>query len=421
MPTMSVIAYIKPSKWISYDLARVAGPLIEAKSAVMSLTNVPYQRAWAERLQDIQLKQEVAGTSRIEGADFTENELDAALRGETAEEALTRSQKQARAAVNTYRWISSLPDDRPIDAELVKDIHRRIVTGCDDDHCEPGGLRKSGENVTFGAPRHRGVEGGHECTSVFLELIDAVNGEFRGHDILIRALAFHYHIGAMHPFLDGNGRTARAVEALMLQRAGLRDGTFIALSNYYYDEKTSYLRALSAVKSNGGDMTAFLSFGLTGIAVQCKRLLNEINTNISKALFRDISNDLFHRLASSRKRVIADRQLAIIHLLLEEGEVDLSAAFRRLKPIYNVKNNPWAAFTRDAFSLENLGAIEFDFQPRENPKRVSMKLRLTWPTEITETEFFRKTRSMPRVKNLKYLAFEGNTRSAADDVSKPLK
>ncbi|MCA6114352.1 Fic family protein [Bradyrhizobium sp. WSM 1738] len=220
---------------------------------------------------------------------------------------------------------------------MVRDIHRRIVTGCDDDHCEPGGLRKDGENVTFGAPRHRGSEGGRECTSAFNELIDAVNGEFRAHDILIRALAFHYHIGAMDPFLDGNGRNARAVEALMPQRA--RDGTFIALSNYYYDEKTSYLRTLSSVKSNGGDMTAFLAFGLTGIAVQCKRLLNEINTNISKALFRDISNDLFHRLASSRKRVIADRQLAIIHLLLEEGEMDVSAAFGRLKPIYNVKNN----------------------------------------------------------------------------------
>lgn len=51
----------------------------------------------------------------------------------------------------------------------------------------------------------------------------------------------------MHPFLDGNGRTARAVEALMLQRAGLRDALFIAMSNYYYDEKTVYLAALAEV------------------------------------------------------------------------------------------------------------------------------------------------------------------------------
>jgi Fic family protein len=402
MCDMSAIAYVKPGKWINYDLMAVAGPLIEAKSAVMSLTNVPYQKAWAEKLQNIQLKQEVAGTSRIEGADFTENELDAAIQGETAEEALTRSQKQARAAVNTYRWISALSDDQPIDANLVREIHRRIITGCDDDHCEPGALRKQDENVTFGAPRHRGVEGGRECTGAFNDLIDSVNAEFRGHDILIRALAFHYHIGAMHPFLDGNGRTARAVEALMLQRAGLRDGTFIALSNYYYDEKANYLRTLSSVKAQNGDMTEFLMFGLTGIAFQCKRLLNEINTNISKALFRDISNDLFHRLSSTRKRVIADRQLAIIHLLLEEGEMDVYVLFRRLKAIYNLRN-PWGAFTRDLFPLDNLGAVELDFN---KTKSVQVKLRLSWPTEITETEFFRKTRDMPKVKNLKYLAYD---------------
>ena len=59
---------------------------------------------------------------------------------------------------------------------------------------------------------------------------------FRGHDILIQALAAHYHFAAMHPFLDGNGRTARALEALMLGGAGLRDTCFIAMSNYYYEE-----------------------------------------------------------------------------------------------------------------------------------------------------------------------------------------
>lgn len=68
---------------------------------------------------------------------------------------------------------------------------------------------------------------------------------FRGHDSLIQALALHYHFAAIHPFLDGNGRTARALEALMLQRTGLRDTLFIAMSNYYYYEhKVGYLNAL---------------------------------------------------------------------------------------------------------------------------------------------------------------------------------
>jgi Fic family protein len=104
----------------------------------------------------LELKREIAGTSRIEGAEFTEKELDAAMR-ETPEQLGTRSQKQAAAAVSTYRWIATLPADRPVDEALVAHVHRLLVTGCDDDHCPPGELRRGDVNVTFGAPRHRGV------------------------------------------------------------------------------------------------------------------------------------------------------------------------------------------------------------------------------------------------------------------------
>jgi hypothetical protein len=47
-----------------------------------------------EELQNIQLKMEVAGTSQIEGAEFAGNELDVAIKAETPEELLTRSQNR---------------------------------------------------------------------------------------------------------------------------------------------------------------------------------------------------------------------------------------------------------------------------------------------------------------------------------------
>ena len=68
--------YVKPRHWLRYDPLRVASELAEAKAAVLSLTTIPYQRRWVEALQEVQLKREVAGTSRIEGAEFTERELD---------------------------------------------------------------------------------------------------------------------------------------------------------------------------------------------------------------------------------------------------------------------------------------------------------------------------------------------------------
>ena len=85
-----MIPYRKPTNWIAYDAREITAALVEAKSTVLSLSTVPYQRAWVEKLQMIELKREVAGTSKIEGAEFTDRELDVAL-NETPQQLLTRA------------------------------------------------------------------------------------------------------------------------------------------------------------------------------------------------------------------------------------------------------------------------------------------------------------------------------------------
>ena len=392
------ILYTLPSQWLHYDARALVAVLTDAKAGVLSLTTMPIQRGWVEELQAIQLKREVAGTSRIEGADFTENELEEALR-ETPEQLLTRSQRQAHAAVRTYRWIASLADDRPISADLIRKIHAFIVTGADDDHCPPGILRGKDQNVVFGRPRHRGVEGGAECERAFTSLMKAVQQEFPQHDLLIQALALHYHFAALHPFLDGNGRTARAVEALMLQRAGLRDSLFIAMSNYYYDEKEAYLATLKEVRERGHDLTPFLHFGLKGIAQQCQRLFREIRRNVSKALYRNVMHDLFKRLESDRKRVLAKRQLKILEVLLERDSLELEQLVNAVDRHYFQLKNPMKALIRDVNQLISLRAITAE---KSEVGKYRIRLRLEWATEITETAFFEAVKRFPQAKT--YLA-----------------
>lgn len=389
-----MIKYKLPDDWIRYDFGKVANDLMLAKAAILSLTNIPYQRSWTDQLQVVQLKREVAGTSRIEGADFTDRELEAAMK-ETPEQLHTRSQRQAAAAVRAYRWIAALPQDRPMDEGLIKEVHRQIITGADDDHCPPGQLRGRDVNVTFGVPLHRGAEGGEECETVFDGLCRAAQQEFQGHDPLIQALALHYHFAAMHPFLDGNGRTARALEALMLQRVGLKDTLFIAMSNYYYEEKNSYLKALAAVRTADHNLSEFLTFGLKGIAIQCNRLFDEIRKNVAKALFRNVMFDLFNRLRTTRKRVIAERHIDILKRLLAVDKLSLEELTEQTKGIYAPLKNPYKALIRDINYLIRLKAIGFTKLP-EN--RYELFARLQWPTEITETEFFRSVKEMPKAK-----------------------
>jgi len=302
--------------------------------------------------------------------------------------------------MQTYKWISTIRDDVPFTKELVCETHRLIVTGGDDDHCVPGKLREKDHNVIFGSPPHRGCEGGDECVSAFDKLIDAVQLGFREHDPLIQALALHYHFAAMHPFEDGNGRTARALEALFLQRAGMRDSTFIAMSNFYYDEKKNYLATLSEVRKREYDLTPFLKFGLRGIALQSQRLANEIRRHVSIEVFRSLMFDFFGRLQTKRKRVIAKRQIAILEHILSFPEIEWGDLYKDIIKLYGDVLNKDKAVIRDINHLLSLGAIAFRRDQIEKTKdvRIMFWARLQWPTEITETEFFRKVSTLPRVK-----------------------
>ncbi|MBI1785082.1 Fic family protein [Candidatus Sumerlaeota bacterium] len=394
-----MIRYRLPENWIKFDLASLAEQFIAAKAAIKTLGSFPFQRDWVEELQRLELRREVAGTSRIEGADFTENELDEALK-ESPAQLFTRSQRQAHAAAETYRWIATIPDDRPVDADLICEIHRRMVTGADDDHCPPGVIRGKDQNVNFGAPRHRGAEGGGECKVAFGKLIGAINGPFRNLDPLLRGLAAHYHIAAVHPFLDGNGRTARALEILFLQRAGLRDICFIAVSNYYYEEKQQYLQSLTSSREAGHDLRPFFLFALRGLELQAERLIQTIRNRLSRVVFRNLAHELFDKLTSERKRIIAKRQLAILDLLLgtDRPLQMMEIQYELFKgTVYRGLKNRETAFLRDLEGLVQLSVIEVLPESVREPliPGLAIRLKMKWPEEITGTEFYRKLKSRP--------------------------
>ena len=199
----------------------------------------------------------------------------------------------------------------------------------------------------------------------------------------------------MHPFLDGNGRTARALEALMLQRVGLRDTLFIAMSNYYYEQKVGYLNALNETRQAEHDLTTFLKFALRGIESQCRRLFGEIKLQVTKALYRNTVTDLFGQMKSPRKRVVSNRHVQLLNLLLDEEEIKLAELTKRTAHFYRVKN-PYKAMIRDLNYLIELKAIAAKRLPEGTEFLIS--IRLEWPMQITETEFFRRAKEMPKAK-----------------------
>jgi Fic family protein len=388
MTTVNVSRYVPPRRWIHYDKAAILEQLVEAKTASGVLRQLPYLPQWIETMHQEQLRLEAAGTSRIEGAEFTPQEENEALAPDSKNSTeLTYSQRQLRAAEAAYKWIDSQPPDHPVNREFVLEVHRRIVTGCEDDHCEPGALRGFEHNVTFGSPRCRGAEGGDGCRDAFDALCNAIGGEFREHDGIIQAMASHYHIGAMHPFGDGNGRTARALEAFMLRKAGVNDRVMVSLSNYYYNHKEEYLGALFESRQVGHDLTPFLRFALPAVAERCNVVAGQILLNHKRVLFREFARSLFGQLRSPRRRVLAERQLQMLETLLDSPSIEPGDFFRRTLAHYQNLKHPDRAQVRDLIGLFDLRAVVF----HDN----HISINMGWPQQFSRSELLDWYEHMP--------------------------
>ena len=388
MEPPAISSYTIPQRWIRYDPTAVFESLVQAKAAAGVLNRMPYLPRWIEQVHEEQLRLEAAGTSRIEGAEFTQREQEEALAPDPpALAGLTHSQRQLRAADATYRWMRAQPADRWVTTEFILETHRRIVTGCDDDHCEPGALRPPGWNVTFGTPPCRAAEGGAECRTAFDALCAAIGGEFRQHDRITQAIAIHYHAGSMHPFGDGNGRTARALEAFMLRQAGVNEMVMISLSNYYYEHKDEYLATLFASRSGGHDLTPFLRFALGAVAERCNAVAAEIAVNHQRTLFREFARSLFGQLRSPRRRALGGRQLRVLEVLLHVDSIGLHELANRVWSDYDGLKYPDRAFVRDLVGLLELSAITLD------DGRVAVNL--DWPRQSSESELLQQLESMP--------------------------
>ena len=191
-------------------------------------------------------------------------------------------------------------------------------------------------------------------------------------------MALHYHIGAMHPFGDGNGRTARGLEAFMLRRAGVNELVMVSLSNYYYEHKEEYLAALSASRRSGHDLTPFLRFALPAVAQQCRTVANTIIDNHKRNLVRQFSVALFGQLRTPRRRILAERQLAILESILEAEVLTPDELMNRTASHYNTLKHPDRAQLRDIIDLFDLGALQFHDD--------GIRVNLDWPQQFAESE-----------------------------------
>ena len=87
-------------------------------------------------------------------------------------------------------------------------------------------------------------------------------------DPLVRMAIQHYQFEAIHPFVDGNGRTGRILNILFLVQLGLLDSPILYLSRYIIQNKAAYYRLLKLV-THEQDWASWILFILDGVEETC--------------------------------------------------------------------------------------------------------------------------------------------------------
>jgi Fic family protein len=99
------------------------------------------------------------------------------------------------------------------------------------------------------------------------ELIGWINRDTGISPVLIAGIVQHKFVD-IHPFLDGNGRTARVLCTLILYQNGYDFQRLFSLSEFYDRERMEYYDAIQAVRDGGGDLTGWLEFFTGGLRSQ---------------------------------------------------------------------------------------------------------------------------------------------------------
>lgn len=226
-------------------------------------------RAWIRTLH---------GTTKIEGNTLSDLEVEDLLAGAPS----APSRREALEIIGSREAIAfadeiAAESDVPVDEAVIREIHRRVIDDIDQ-LLTPGDYRR-GENRVIAA----------DGTTIFSpppsgdvpELMRHLGEWLRnGSDnlpLLYVAPLTHLEFVAIHPFSDGNGRTARALARLLLTRAGYGFGGLVSLDGQLDQERSTYFAAIANTTGRryepGYDATPFVDYFLGAALRSADRVL----------------------------------------------------------------------------------------------------------------------------------------------------
>ena len=286
----------------------IAGPLADASRALGQLDGIGRILPDPDLLVRPYMRREAVLSSRIEGTRTSFTEL-------LAFEATGRPPIDGDVR-DVFNYLQALDyglrhvDDAGITMDLVRDMHRHLMTGARGERfTTPGEFRNMQNHIgdsddpalaRFVPPpadrMHEGVE----------QLFGYLSRPPDGTPVLIEAAWMHYQFEALHPFLDGNGRVGRLLIPLLLAHRHHLTHPLLYLSPFFEARRGEYYDRLFAVSARS-DWLGWLLFFLEGVRVQAEEGLSLADSIIA------LGKDWHQRLHAARASHNAHRLVDLVH------------------------------------------------------------------------------------------------------------
>lgn len=216
--------------------------------------------------------------------------------------------------------------DLRIDEELIKKLHKITVNKilpiekCGEYRKTQVVIKSSQTGqVSFRPPDSLAIPAQINDLLVFID-----NAQKQDVYPVLKSGIVHYELVRIHPFLDGNGRVARALSTLILFLEGYDIRKFFSLEEYFDSVPVEYYEALQSVEKDKGDLTVWLEYFTQGLAIE----LSKIKGKVEKI---SVDGKLREKLGG-KPLLLSNRQLKIIEYIQKTGYLQ-NKAFEDLFPM----------------------------------------------------------------------------------------
>jgi Fic family protein len=242
---------------------------LDMSKYLLDFPNVSDQERTKYQLQGI--AEEAIASSQLEGAHSTRRVAKQMIKEKKTPK--TFSEKMILNNFSTMKAIQERFKDEKLSLDILFEIHQ-MLTSDTMEKSEQGNFRTNEDKiviqkgddpsvVSYVAPSIEFVE--KEIVNLIAFANDELEGEGFVHPV-IKAIMIHFWIGLLHPFVDGNGRLARALFYWYLMRKGYWAFALLPISLVIKNSPNQYAKAYVLSEQDDNDLTYFIDYNLRKVS-----------------------------------------------------------------------------------------------------------------------------------------------------------